>query len=187
MGRGSDTGTQQASDQARSQIDAMNQQFLAQRTQLANLLLPQYQQILNNPGLSAADKAAVTGNSQGALASAFGALQQAAQNRLSRTRNSAGFGELADELARQQGREQANLAQSNELNFSNAAFQRQMAALQGVGGLYGVDTNLLGRTLGIPAELLNVRASAGRSQPGFFSSFGSSLGRTLGGLPSLFF
>ena len=130
MGRGADTSTQQASDQARAQIDALNQQFLGQQSQLANLLLPQYQQILANPGLSAADKAAVTANSQGALASAFGALQQAAQNRVARTRNSAGFGELADELARQQGMQQAGVAQSNELNFSNAAFQRQMAALE---------------------------------------------------------
>ena len=37
-----------------------------------------------------------------------------------------------------------------------------MAALQGLGGLYGVDTSLLGRGLGIPAELLGVRASASR-------------------------
>ena len=187
MGRGADTSTQQASDQARAQIDALNQQFLGQQSQLANLLLPQYQQILANPGLSAADKAAVTANSQGALASAFGALQQAAQNRVARTRNSAGFGELADELARQQGMQQAGVAQSNELNFSNAAFQRQMAALQGISGLYGMDTNLLGRTLGIPAQLLNTRAQAGRSQPGFFSALGSGLGSTLGRLPGLFF
>jgi len=36
-----------------------------------NLLTPQFQSILNNPGFSAADKAAITGQSQGALASAF--------------------------------------------------------------------------------------------------------------------
>jgi hypothetical protein len=45
----------------------------------------------------------VTGQSQGALASAFDSLQQSAQNRPARTRNSAGFGELTDELARQKG------------------------------------------------------------------------------------
>jgi hypothetical protein len=48
-----------------------------------------------------------------------------------------------------------------------------------------VDTNLLGRTLGIPAELLNARANASRPS-GFFSSLGSSLGGTLGGIPGLF-
>ena len=106
-------------------------------------------------------------------------------NRMARTRNSAGFGELADELARQQGEQEANLAQQNQLNFSDTAYRRQMAALQGLSGLYGVDTNLLGRTLGIPADLLNTRATASK-QNGFFSSLGSSLGGTLGGVPGMF-
>ena len=187
MGRGAQAATQQASDQERARINALNQQFLGERSQLSNLLLPQYQDILQNPGLSAADKAAVTGQSQGALSSAFDALQQAAQNRLARTRNSAGFGELADELARQHGRGEANLAQQNELTFSNEAYRRRMNALQGLSGLFGVDTSLLGRSLGIPADLLNVRANASRSGGGFFSALGSSLGHTLGAVPGMFF
>ena len=60
-----------------------------------------------------------------------------------------------------------------------------MHTLKGLSGLFGMDTNLLGRTLGIPAELLNSRANASRPT-GFFSSLGTSLGGTLGGLPSLF-
>jgi len=167
-------------DQQLAQTNALNQQLLGQQQSLGNQLLPQYQSILNNPGYSAADKAAITGQSQGALASAFDALQQSAMNRMARTGNSAGFSELTDELARQKGQQEANLAQQNEMNFSNTALQRQMAALQGLSGLYGVDTNLLGRTLGIPSELLNVRSNAARS--GFFSSLGSSLG----GIPALF-
>jgi hypothetical protein len=63
-----------------------------------------------------------------------------------------------------------------------------MAALQGLSGLFGVDSNLLGRTLGIPAELLNVRANASRnSGGGFFSALGGGLGSTLGALPGAFF
>src|SRR5712671_6411104 len=185
MGRGAQANTRQLTDQERASIDALNQQLLGNQQQLGNLLLPQFQSILNNPGLSAADKAAVTGQSQGTLASAFDALQQSAQNRLARTRNSAGFADLADELARQKGIASAGQAQQNQLAFTNTAFQRQMAALQGLSGLFGVDTNLLGRTLGIPAELLNARANASRPS-GFFSSLGSSLGGTLGGIPGLF-
>src|SRR5713226_6751806 len=104
MGRGAQASTIRASDQERAAADAFNQQLQAQLGQTRNILLPQYQNILNNPGLSAADKAAVTSGSLGSLASAFDALQQSAANRLARTRNS-GFGELADELARSQGRE----------------------------------------------------------------------------------
>jgi hypothetical protein len=180
--------TRQLTDQQLASLNSMNQQFLGQQQQVGNLLLPQYQSILNNPGLSPADKAAVTGQSQGALASAFDSLQQSAQNRLARTRNSAGFGELTDELAREKGIAEAGQAQQNQLAFTNTAFQRQMAALQGLSGLFGMDSNLLGRTLGIPAELLNTRANASRGAGGgFFSALGSGVGSTLGALPGAFF
>jgi hypothetical protein len=179
--------TRQLTDQQLASLNSLNQQFLGQQQQVGNLLLPQFQSILNNPGLSAADKAAVTGQSQGALSSAFDSLQQSAQNRLARTRNSAGFGELTDELARQKGIAEAGQAQQNQLAFTNTAFQRQMAALQGLSGLFGMDSNLLGRTLGIPAELLNVRANASRGTgSGFFSALGSGLGSTVGALPGAF-
>ena len=185
MGRGAQRQTQQLTDQQLAGINALNQQLLGNQQQLGNLLTPQFQSILNNPGLSPADKAAVTGQSQGALASAFDSLQQSAANRAARTRNSAGFADLTDELARQKGIAAGNQAAQNQLSFSNTAFQRQMAALQGLSGLFGVDTNLLGRTLGIPSQLLNVRANASRPS-GFFTSLGSSLGGTLGAFPSLF-
>jgi len=181
------TQTQQLSDQQLASINALNNQFLGAQQQVRNTVLPQYQSIANNPGLSAADKAAITGATQGSLASAFDSLQQSAQNRVARTNNSAGFADLTDELARQKGIAQSNQAAQNQLNFSNTAFNRQMAALQGLSGLYGVDTNLLSRSLGIPAELLNARANASRSQGGFFSSLGSALGGTLGALPGALF
>lgn len=183
MGRGAQAATRRAADEERARIDALNQQLFGEREQARNLLLPQFQDILQKPGLSDAEKAAVTGQSQGALASAFDALQQSAANRLARTRNAAGFGELADELARQRGRESADVAQRNELDFANEAFRRRMAALSGIGGLFGLDTNLLGRSLGIPADLLAVRANASRGGGGFFSALGGSLGRSLGALP----
>jgi hypothetical protein len=185
MGRGAQAQTQKLTDQQLAGINSLNQQVLGNQQQIGNLLVPQFQSIASNPGLSTADKAAVTAQSQGALASAFDSLQQSAANRAARTRNTAGFADLSDDLARQKGIAAGNQAQQNQLAFSNTAFQRQMAALQGLSGLFGVDTNLLGRTLGIPAELLNTRANASRPS-GFFSSLGSSLGGTLGGIPGLF-
>jgi hypothetical protein len=181
------TQTQKLTDQQLASINALNNQFLGAQQQVGSTLLPQYQSILANPGLSPADKAAVTGATQGSIASAFDSLQQAAQNRVARTNNAAGFGDLEDDLSRQKGIAQSNQAAQNQLTFSNTAFQRQMAALQGLSGLYGVDTNLLSRSLGIPAELLNARANASRNQGGFFSSLGSSLGGTLGALPGALF
>jgi hypothetical protein len=185
MGRGAQGQTLSMTDQQLAQTNALNQQLYGQQQSIANVLQPQYQSILNNPGYSAADKAAITAQSQGALASSYDALQQSAANRVAKTGKSAGFSELTDDLARQRGTDQANLAQQNQLNFSNTAYQRQMAALQGLSGLYGVDTNLLGRTLGIPSQLLGTRANASRST-GFFSTLGSSLGSSLGAAPGLF-
>ena len=186
MGRGAQAQTRQLTDQQLANINALNQQVLGQRQQTGDLLNSQFQGILNNPGLSPADQAAVTANSQGAINSAFDALQQSAANRLARTRNAAGFGELTDELARQKGIAEGNQAAQNQFAFSNTAFQRQMAALQGLSGLFGVDTNLLARTLGIPADLLSVRANASRPS-GFFSTLGAGLGATLGGIPGALF
>jgi len=180
------TQTQNLTDQQLASINAQNQQFLNQQQQTGSLLNSQYQSILNNPGLSPADEAAVTGQSQGAIASAFDSLQQSAANRVARTNNSAGFSELTDDLARQKAVAEGNQAQQNQLAFTNTAFQRQMSALQGLSGLYGVDSNLLGRTLGIPSQLLGVRASTTRPS-GFFTSLGSGLGSTLGALPSALF
>jgi hypothetical protein len=179
------TQTQQLTDQQLSQTNAMNNQLLGQQQSLQNSLNSQYQSILNNPGYSPADKAAITAQSQGALSSAFDSLQQSAANRVAQTGNSAGFADLTDELARQKAAQSASLAQQNQLNFSNTAYQQQMQALQGLSGLFGVDSNLLGRTLGIPSQLLSDRASASRPS-GFFSSLGSSLGGTIGSIPSLF-
>ena len=181
------TQTQQLSDQQLANINALNNQFLGAQQQVGNTLVPQFQSILNHPGLSAADKSAVTNDSQGALSSAFDALRQSAQNRVARTRNAAGFGDLEDELARQKGIAQSNQAAQNQLNFSNTAFQRRMAALQGLSGIFGTDSNLLSRSLGIPSELFNTRSNASRSSGGFFSSLGSGLGSTLGALPGAFF
>jgi hypothetical protein len=181
MGRGAQQQTLQLTDQQLANTNALNQQFLNQQQQTGNALNSQYQSILANPGLSSADQAAVTGQSQGALASAFDSLQQSAQNRVAATNNSAGFSDLTDELARQKGIAEGNQAAQNQFNFDNTAFNRQMAALQGLSGVYGVDSNLLGRTLGIPSQLLNTAANSSRST-GFFPSLASSAGGTLGAL-----
>jgi predicted alpha/beta hydrolase len=185
MGRGAQSTTRQLTDQQLSQTNALNQQLLGQQQSLGGQLTSQYQNILNNPGYSPQTQAAITGQSQGALASAFDSLQQAANNRVAQTGNSAGFTALTDDLARQKAQQEASTAQQNQITFANTALQQQNAALQGLSGLYGVDTNLLGRTLGIPTQLLGVRANASRPS-GFFSSLGSSLGGTVGAIPSLF-
>ncbi len=171
MGRGAEEATRRAADEERARQDAINQQLLNERAQQRGMLVPEYQRILSSPGYSDAEKAAITGQSMGALGGAFDALQNSAENRLARTRNSAGYGELLDELARERGRESSGLARQNEIDFANEAYRQRLAALGGLGSLYGVDTGLLERGLGIPAQLLGVRAQASRGG-GFHFGFG---------------
>ena len=187
MGRGAQAQTQQLIDQQLAQQNAMNQQLYGTGQGLGSQAATGYQNLLANPGFSPAEKSGIANLSQSALSSAFNALAQNAANRAARTRNSAGYGELIDSLARTQGQEQANLAQQNQIAFGNAARSDTLSALAGLSGLYGTDTSLLGRALGIPAQLLDASARNAANRNSFLSSFGSTLGQGLGSFATSFF
>ena len=51
------TQTLQMTDQQLANANALNKQFLTAQQQMGNTLVPQFQSILNNPGLSSADQA----------------------------------------------------------------------------------------------------------------------------------
>ena len=180
MGRGAQSQTLRMTDQQLANQNALNQSLYNQVQALSNTTAGGYRSLLANPGYTPAQQSAINNQSLGALSSAFGALAQSAANRMARTRNSAGYGDLADELAREQGRQTASVAQQNQFGFANQARQDQLTALQGLAGLYGVNTSLLGRTLGIPGQLLGTQANLANA-PGFGTAFTQSLGRTLGG------
>jgi hypothetical protein len=171
MGRGAQAQTQAMINSQIAQQNALNQQIYSSGQSLGSTAASGYQNLLANPGYTDAQKSAISNLSQSALSSAFNALAQNASTRAARTRNSAGYGELIDSLARTQGQDQANLAQQNQLAFGNAARSDTLSALGGLSGLYGTDSALLGRTLGIPAQLLD--ASARNAQgSGFRLGFG---------------
>jgi hypothetical protein len=184
MGRGAQAQTQAMIDQQLAQQNAMNQQLYSSSQALGSQAAAGYQNLIANPGYTDAEKSAITNLSQSALSSSFDALAQNASTRAARTRNSAGYGELLDSLARTQGQQSANLSQQDQIAFANAARSDTMSGLSGLSGLYGTDSSLLGRTLGIPAQLLGTQMQNARNNAGFLNSLGSSLGRTLGGLPS---
>ncbi len=62
-----------------------------------------------------------------------------------------------------QGQQGANLTQQNQLAFANQSKQDQLTALQGLSGLYGTNSGLLGRAIGVPGELLNTDASLAKA------------------------
>ena len=171
MGRGAQAQTQQMIDQQLSQQNALNQQMYGSSQALGSQAASGYQNLLANPGFSSAEKSAITNLSQSALSSSFDALAQNAANRSARTNNSAGYGALIDSLARTQGQDSANLAQQNQLAFANASRSDTQSALAGLSGLYGTDANLLGRAIGVPAQLLDASARNAASS-GFKLGFG---------------
>jgi hypothetical protein len=55
--------------------------------------------------------------------------------------------------------------------------------LQAIGQTYGIDTNLLGRAMGVPASLLDARARASGGSSfmgGLFGGLGAGLGSLFG-------
>jgi hypothetical protein len=162
-------------DQQLSQQNSMNQQLYGSSQALGSQAAGGYQNLLANPGYSQAQQSAITNATQSALGSSFDALAQNAANRAARTRNSAGYGELIDSLARTQGQDQASLAQQNQIAFANASRADRQSALAGLSGLYGTDANLLGRAIGVPAQLLDASARNAASS-------GFSIGLGPGGL-----
>src|ERR1035437_846453 len=158
MGRGAQAQTQQMIDQQLAQQNAMNQQLYSSSQPLGSQAAAGYQNLLANPGYTDGEKSAITNLSQSALSSSFDALAQNASTRAARTRNSAGYGALLDSLARTQGQQSANLSQQNQIAFANAARSDTLSGLSGLSGLYGTDSSLLGRALGVPAQLLDARA-----------------------------
>ncbi|NDQ58056.1 MAG: hypothetical protein GZ088_13375 [Acidipila sp.] len=175
MGRAA-TQTRTAIDQQTALQNQINQQLLVDRAQGRSLLMPQFQQMLQQ-GYSPQQQAAITDQSMGSLGNVYDALRERAGNRLAQTRNSAGYGETLDEMARQEGRDKSGLAQQNQLGFANEEQQRRLEGLQGIASLYGVDTNLLGHGLGIPADLLRSRVAASQGNNGIFNSLLGAIGQ----------
>jgi hypothetical protein len=141
-------------------------------------MLPAIQNLLSSPGYSPAEQSAITQQSMGAANTAFDALRQRAANRLAATNDAAGTPELTAQLGREQAQTLASQAQQNQIAFANQKLRDQLAGLSALGQTYGIDTNLLGRAMGIPPELLGVRerASTGNSAGGLGSLFGVGSG-----------
>jgi hypothetical protein len=165
---------------------ALQNQLIAQSNQQGQQdraqIMPTIQSLLNSQGYTPQQQSAITQQSLGAANTAFDALRERAANRMAATNNSAGYGDTLAQLGRQQAQTDASQAQQNQIAFANQQLKEQMAGLSALGQTYGIDTNLLGKAMGVPSELLGVRQRAS-------SSSGSGLGSLFGvgaGIASLF-
>ena len=174
MSRGAEQSTRNLTDQQLGQQNQLISQANQSGQQDRSLLMPTIQGLLNSQGYSPQQQSDITQQSMGAANTAFDALRQRAANRVAATNNSAGFGDLDAQLGRQQAQTDASQAQQNQIAFANQRTKDQLAGLSALGQTYGIDTNLLGHAMGVPAQLLGVRqrASDGSSTGGLSSLFG---------------
>lgn len=100
-------------------------------------LLPGYQSMAQ--GGTAADNNALEQSVLTPLRGSFNAARTAGASHVARTGNSAGFGSMLGETAREEGR------QSSQAGFdiANEKFRRKMAGLQGLSQMYGIDSSFL--------------------------------------------
>ncbi len=173
MSRGAQRTTRALTDQQLAQQNQLISQSNQQGQQDRSLLMPTIQSLLNSQGFTPQQQSAITQQSLGSVNTAFDALRQRAANRAAATNNSASFGDLLSQLGREQAQTEASQAQQNQIAFANRQLQERLAGLNALGQTYGIDTNLLGRAMGIPPELLSVRQRAsGGSSSGLGSLFG---------------
>jgi hypothetical protein len=96
------------------------------------------------------------------VATSLDATRQQAANRVSRTKNEAGYGAEEENLAGQRAAQLGQAAQSGQLAYQDTQTQNQLAGLKGLASLYGIDTNLLGNMLRLPTQTLGVQQQAAR-------------------------
>lgn len=174
MSRAAQQKTQQLTQQQLASQNQLISQANQEGQQDRSLLLPTIDQLLSAPGYTPAEQSAIEQQGMGAARTAYDALRETAANRVARTNNAAGFDALDAQLGHQEAQTLANQAQSDQIQFANEKIGEQLAGLSALGSTYNIDTNLLGRAMGVPPELLNVQEQSAKS--------GTSFGSVLGGL-----
>lgn len=119
--------------------------------------------IQNQINPDAATRNALTQLPQQAAGSAFDAAKQSATNRMARTRNSAGFSELTDKLARDAAAAQSTAA----LQGQKAITDLQSQGIKEAGNLFGVSEDTMAKLYGTIPGLLDARAKS----PGWTQGF----------------
>ncbi|SRR5258708_2721818 len=162
--RGEDNKTATAAQTEQQKADAYNAQQQQQQQAARGQLMTQYQTLYKN---------AATGPEAQAAAASFGSAQDQLNRGAARTGNTAGVIEGQDQLAREKAQTMSDVVRKNETS-----------ALQGEAGLYGMDTNLLAKSLGLPVDYLQIQQKARepKNTGGFWSNFANAAGSGLGGL-----
>ena len=182
MSRGAQQQTQQLTQQQLASQNQLISQANQENQQELSALTPEINSLLNSPGYTPAQQSAIEQQGMGAARTAYDALQETAANRVARTNNAAGYGALQSELGQQEAQTLANQTQSDQIDFANEQIGQQMAGLNALENTYNINTNLLGKAMGVPSQLLNVQEQASKG-PGigtFLGDIGMGVGALFG-------
>ncbi len=162
MSRGAQQQVQQESEQQLGTQDQLISQTDQESQQELGMLTPEIENLLNSPGYTPAQQSAIEQQGMGAARTAYDALQESAANRVATTNNAAGYNALESELGQEEAQTLANQAQSDQIDFANEQISQQMAGLNALENTYNINTNLLGKAMGVPSQLLNVQEQASK-------------------------
>ena len=154
MARGAQKTAENNANTGYQNAQTYNTQLENQNQEQNNYLQTQYQNILANPGYTPAQQAALTLNSTGSESAAFGSAADQAARTAAKTGNSANLASQQDHLAQEKAQTMASTNAANQVTIANDA-QQQQQALQGLNSMYGTNTNLLAKSLGVPPEYLS--------------------------------
>lgn len=154
MGRGDKQIYDQQQQAQLGQNNDLYQQAMQDRQQTGSILSSNLQDILANPGYSAADKQSMLGSTESALGGAYGDAQQQIADRAARTGNSAGFLSAEEALGQQKARNMSQAANNLTTQFANTALNQRALALSGLQNMYNSDTPLIGDAVGSNTNLI---------------------------------
>jgi|SRR5579859_1586055 len=183
MGRGGNQ--QQVQNQGNTLLNAEGANTAtnqANAAQAQSFLMPAYQNMYNNPGLTPAQQQAETAATEQGTGAAFGAASQEATNRAARTNNAAGLTSTQDALARDRMRTAAEQETQTAANNINATRADQRTGLAGINSLYGTATGATNAGYGSQNATLGTLSNnaARQRQGGFWNNFMNGLGSGAG-------
>lgn len=165
MGRGSSEQRKLAQQQLEIQNQWIQQQR-EEKAQARSRLIPEAEKLLGDQGYSPEEQSGILQSAMEPIGTVFDTARAGAERRQARTRNTAGYGEMVSEMSRQEAREKARAARETTTQFADEKQRRRLAGLQYLGNIYGVDTNLLQSTAGLPIGSLGQHAQG--IAPGFW-------------------
>lgn len=155
---------------------------LGQLSSESGSLLPGYQSLLNS-GYSPSEKSAINQSTLGGINESYGAASDAANRRMARTGNSAGFSSFLNANTRGRASDLASQNLQNQKAFADETLRRKMLGLQGLQQLYGVDTSFLNSLNQSQQGLLNTGTNVygiAKGHPGFLDTLGNSFAGAFG-------